>query len=49
MFFFNLDNGPMSNLIMTTGSPRYIYMSPYITAFFLPPLEEKDVRPEEED
>jgi hypothetical protein len=49
MFIFNLYNGPMSNLIYTTGTPRYVYISPYVTAFFMPPLEEKDFPIEDED
>ena len=43
MFMFNFYNGPYSQLIMTLGSPRYIYVNEYVTAFFLPPLPVEDI------
>lgn len=43
MFMFNFYNGPFSSLIMTMVSPRYVYINEYVTAFFLPPLMEKDI------
>jgi hypothetical protein len=43
MVGIHLDRGNGSHLIITSSYPKYIYYSPYVTAIFLPPLDEEEL------
>ena len=44
MFTFQFDRGLGRTLILTGSYPKYVYISPYVTAIFLPPLDERDIK-----